>query len=281
MARDSLQVVVSLSMFHKFILLINLIFYSQIGFIYGSKEDFSILNFNLFGQDYTPPTPPLPPPSPHPPSLSCEEDLKGIGSLNTTCQLNTNLQFENDVYIGGKGNLDILPCVSISCLVPGCRISINISRDFSLGQNSSILAGTFILRAFNASLVDGSSINTTVLAGNPPAQTSGTPQGIDGAGGGHGGRGACCLTDNQKHQEDVWGGDTYGWSMLDKPWSYGSKGGTTSRETDYGGGGGGRIKMVIKGFLDVNGTVLAEGGDGGFEGGGGSGGSIKIAAHKM
>ncbi|KAF3503231.1 hypothetical protein F2Q69_00045011 [Brassica cretica] len=117
--------------------------------------------------------------------------------------------------------------------------------------------------------------------GSPPSQTSGTPQGIDGAGGGHGGRGACCLTDTRKLPEDVWGGDAYSWSTLSKPWSYGSKGGSTSREIDYGGGGGGRVKMNITQFLDVNGSLLAEGGYGGAKGGGGSGGSIFITAYKM
>ncbi|KAI3865932.1 hypothetical protein MKW92_032960 [Papaver armeniacum] len=263
--------VVSISNTYKIIILIaiiNFTFYSQVD---GSKDDFSITNFDSFVHDYAPPTPPLPPPTPLPPSLSCEGDLKGVGSLNTTCQLNTNLQFQNDVNIEGTGNLEILPGVSISCLTNGCRIYINVSREFSLGQNSLIMAGTFVLSAANANICNGSLINTVGLAGKPPPQTSGTPQGLEGAGGGHGGRGASgCL-----------GGDTYGWSALDKPWSYGSKGGTTSRETDFGGDGGGRIEIVVKGFLEVNGSILAKGGDGGHQGGGGSGGSIKILAHKM
>ncbi|KAI3904002.1 hypothetical protein MKW92_018351 [Papaver armeniacum] len=273
--------VVSISNTYKIIILIaiiNFTFYSQVD---GSKDDFSITNFDSFVHDYAPPTPPLPPPTPLPPSLSCEGDLKGVGSLNTTCQLNTNLQFQNDVNIEGTGNLEILPGVSISCLTNGCRIYINVSREFSLGQNSLIMAGTFVLSAANANICNGSLINTVGLAGKPPPQTSGTPQGLEGAGGGHGGRGASCLTDKTKIQEDVWGGDTYGWSALDKPWSYGSKGGTTSRETDFGGDGGGRIEIVVKGFLEVNGSILAKGGDGGHQGGGGSGGSIKILAHKM
>ncbi|XWS17674.1 hypothetical protein CRYUN_Cryun33cG0087900 [Craigia yunnanensis] len=56
------------------------------------------------------------------------------------------------------------------------------------------------------------------------------------------------------------------------PWSYGSKGGTTSKEVDYGGRGGGRVKMQIKELLEVNGSLLVDGGDGGSKGGGGSGG---------
>ena len=77
------------------------------------------------------------------------------------------------------------------------------------------------------------------------------------------------------------GGDAYSWSTLDEPWSYGSKGGSTSREIDYGGGGGGRVKMNVTQFLDVNGSLLAGGGYGGAKGGGGPGGSVYITAYKM
>lgn len=163
----------------------------------------------------------------------------------------------------------------------GCEISINITGNFSLGENATVLAGTFELEAYNASFGNGSAVNVTGLGGSPPAQTSGTPQGVDGAGGGHGGRGACCLTDKEKLPDDVWGGDPYSWSTLQKPWSYGSKGGTTSKEVDYGGGGGGRIRFWIRNYVEVNGGLLADGGDGGDRGGGGSGGSIFIKAAKM
>ncbi|XP_010267092.1 PREDICTED: uncharacterized protein LOC104604458 [Nelumbo nucifera] len=275
--------VVYLFVFHGFIAFISPSLLFQIGFVSALGDGFSIvdLDYDLFGHDYSPPSPPPSDPPLQPPSLSCEEDLKGIGSLNTSCQLINSLQLEEDSYIEGKGRLEIFPGVSFSCPIAGCSITINITGDFSLGENASIVAGTLILKANNASLLNGSTINTTALAGDPPAQTSGTPQGIDGAGGGHGGRGACCSTDNSKLPDDVWGGDAYSWSSLTLPWSYGSKGGTTSKEEDYGGGGGGRIKLEIVNFLDVRGTVLADGGDAGFKGGGGSGGSIYIKAHKM
>ncbi|KAH0907506.1 hypothetical protein HID58_039333 [Brassica napus] len=233
----------------------------------------------LFHQDYSPPAPP--PPPPHGPSVSCTDDLGGVGFLDTTCKIVADLNLTKDVYIAGKGNFIILPGVKFHCAIPGCSIAINVSGNFSLGAASTIVAGTFELSAGNASFAGGSAVNTTGLAGSPPSQTSGTPQGIDGAGGGHGGRGACCLTDTRKLPEDVWGGDAYSWSTLSKPWSYGSKGGSTSREIDYGGGGGGRVKMNITQFLDVNGSLLAEGGYGGAKGGGGSGGSIFIIAYKI
>ena len=98
-------------------------------------------------------------------------------------------------------------------------------------------------------------------------QTSGTPLGVDGAGGGHGGRGACCIKSDGKDPEDTWGGDAYAWSTLTKPWSHGSRGGTTSREGKFGGGGGGRVKIIARSILNVNGSISADGGDGRLKGG--------------
>ncbi|XP_014509165.1 uncharacterized protein LOC106768496 isoform X1 [Vigna radiata var. radiata] len=249
----------------------------------NSHHGFSILDSDfdaLFG-DYTPPAPPPPPPLPHPPSLTCQEGLNGTGSLATTCDLNSSLIFDGDVYIEGNGSLNILPGVNLSCPVLGCAILINVSGEFSLQSGAVMVAGTVMVVSRNASLFSGSLINVTGLAGAAPAQTSGTPSGTQGAGGGHGGRGATCVSDNTKLPDDVWGGDAYSWSTLDKPWSYGSKGGTTSKEEKYGGEGGGRIKLDAVDSIDVSGDLLANGGDGGIKGGGGSGGSIFIKAHRM
>lgn len=251
--------------------------------VFASMEDeFFILDSDLndlFHQDYSPPAPP--PPPPHPPSVSCVDDLDGIGSVDTTCQIVSDLNLTGNVYIQGKGNFYILPGVRFHCRIPGCFITVNVTGNFSLGNSSSIVTGGFELVAYNASFLNGSVVNTTGLAGDPPAQTSGTPQGTKGSGGGHGGRGASCLVDKSKLPEDVWGGDAYSWSSLQFPHSYGSKGGSTSKEFDYGGYGGGRLKMEIKEFLIVDGSLLADGGEGGTKGGGGSGGSIYIKAHRM
>ncbi|XP_025012285.2 uncharacterized protein LOC8265115 isoform X1 [Ricinus communis] len=248
-----------------------------------SHDDFSIIGSDIvsFHGDYTPPSPPPPSPPPHAPSVSCQEDLNGIGSLNTVCKLDSSLNFTDDVYIEGNGSLDVLNGVVLSCPIKGCSVLINMSKHFSLGKASGIIAGTVAVTAFNVTLISNSFINVTGLAGEPPAQTSGTPSGVQGAGGGHGGRGASCVTDNTKLPDDVWGGDAYSWSDLHKPWSYGSKGGTTSKEEDYGGDGGGRIGFDVTSSIEVGGTLLADGGDGGIKGGGGSGGSIHIKAHRM
>ncbi|XP_022729643.1 uncharacterized protein LOC111284857 isoform X2 [Durio zibethinus] len=268
----------------RFLHLFTFLFYTTIISLSSStlESDFSIIDSDsealLFHQDYSPPAPP--PPPPHAPSVSCTDDLGGIGSLDSTCKIVADLNLTRDVYIEGKGNFYILPGVRFHCPSLGCYVTLNISGNFSLGENSTIVTGTFELTAYNASFFNGSAVNTTGWAGDPPPQTSGTPQGVEGAGGGHGGRGACCLVEDGKLPEDVWGGDAYSWSSLQDPCSYGSKGGTTSKEVDYGGGGGGRVKLQIKGLLEVNGSLLADGGDGGSKGGGGSGGSIYIKAHK-
>ncbi|KAM0020816.1 hypothetical protein Hdeb2414_s0025g00671221 [Helianthus debilis subsp. tardiflorus] len=235
----------------------------------------------VFHGDYSPPSPPPPAPSPHPPSLSCEEDLGGIGSLDTTCELNSSLIFETDVYIEGEGNLRILPGVRFVCADAGCSVVINVSSEFRLGLNSVIVAGTVDVTAGSAVFDEGSVVNVTALGGDPPEYTSGSPKGVLGGGGGHGGRGACCVVDNTKLPEDVWGGDAYGWSSLDQPFDYGSKGGTTSKEVDYGGKGGGRVWVEVVDAVEIIGSIFADGGDGGLKGGGGSGGSIFVKAHKM
>ncbi|KAL0015634.1 hypothetical protein SO802_002703 [Lithocarpus litseifolius] len=251
-----------------------------------TNYEFSILGFDdhlldAFHGDYTPPSPPPPPPPPHPPSLICEDDLHGIGSLNTSCVLNSSLIFVDDVYIEGNGSLYIGPGLNLSCAVFGCSITVNMSGGFSLGSNSVILAGSVRVYSWNASLFKGSMINVSAMAGIPPAQTSGTPSGVQGAGGGHGGRGASCVLDNTKLPDDVWGGDAYSWSSLDAPSSYGSKGGTTVKEENYGGEGGGKIWIEVNTTMEASGDLFADGGDGGVKGGGGSGGSIFVKAQRM
>ncbi|XP_075101419.1 uncharacterized protein LOC107787423 [Nicotiana tabacum] len=210
-------------------------------------------------------------------SVSCE-DLEGVGSFDTTCLLNSNLYINSDLYVLGTGNLEILPQVSIYCPIEGCIISFNLSGNVKVGQDATVVAGSVIFSALSLTLGHNSSINTTSLGGAPPSQTSGTPVGYDGAGGGHGGRGASCLKTNKTNN---WGGDVYAWSSLSKPWSYGSKGGGTSREHKFGGSGGGRVYLDMKDLLYINGSIHADGGDGGSNGGGGSGGSISIHAQKL
>ncbi|PKA56333.1 hypothetical protein AXF42_Ash014836 [Apostasia shenzhenica] len=209
-------------------------------------------------------------------SVSCQ-DLKGVGSLNETCLVTSNLSFKEDVCIYGTGNLELSQDASIICDVKGCSVIFNVSGIVKIGSYAVVIAGSIIFESANLTLNYHSTISTRALGGPPPAQTSGTPIGYDGAGGGHGGRGASCLKSNKTN----WGGDVYAWSTLSEPWSYGSKGGSTSAEKLYGGDGGGRVKILVRDLVNVDGLVTADGGAGGLKGGGGSGGSILVHAVKL
>nr|XP_009388553.1 PREDICTED: uncharacterized protein LOC103975341 isoform X1 [Musa acuminata subsp. malaccensis] len=242
-------------------------------------ERFSILNYESLWHDYSPPAPPPSPPDP--PSSSCEADLGGTGDFDTLCELHTSVELSSDFFAKANGSFVLYPDVVLSCPFAGCSIVVNLTGEVRIGRNAKIVAGGVRVGAGNMSLADGAAIDTTALAGDPPPRTSGSPAGINGDGGGHGGRGASCVVKEGQTQEDSWGGDAYSWSTLTEPISYGSKGGSTSREKDYGGGGGGRVYLLVKDALEVNGSITADGGEGGSLGGGGSGGSIFINAAKM
>ncbi|KAG6496113.1 hypothetical protein ZIOFF_043961 [Zingiber officinale] len=174
-------------------------------------------------------------------------------------------------------SIEISPHVSITCLIKGCSVIFHMSGSIKISEHANIVAGSVRLVAKNLALDHHATINTTSLGGSPPSQTSGTPIGYDGAGGGHGGRGASCVKSNKTN----WGGDVYAWSTLFRPRSYGSKGGSISAENQYGGDGGGCILFNINDTLQLDGSVTAEGGQGGLKGGGGSGGSIIVHAFKL
>lgn len=234
----------------------------------------------LMWHDYSPPSPPLPPPDPASPTATCEGDLHGKGDFLTRCEVSEEVELGGDVHITGNGSLVLLSGASLTCEKYGCVISANLSGEVRLGRGVRVIAGRVTLVATNITVADTVVVNTTALAGDPPDRTSGVPTGTHGDGGGHGGRGASCFVKEGQTQEDSWGGDAYAWSDLEHPWSYGSKGGSTSVEKDYGGAGGGIVWLFAE-ELVMNGTVLADGGDSNEKGGGGSGGSIFIKAASM
>ncbi|KAK3137334.1 hypothetical protein QOZ80_5BG0450930 [Eleusine coracana subsp. coracana] len=243
----------------------------------SGADPYSILMFH----DYTPPPPPALPPPPAAPSATCAGDLRGVGDFDTRCVVPESVRLEGGgVYISGNGNLVLRPGVAVTCDRPGCVISSNLSGSILLEKGARVMAGWVSLAAASITLDDDAVIDTTALAGDPPGQTSGVPTGTYGDGGGHGGRGASCHVRKGQTLEDSWGGDFYAWAELKTPNSYGSKGGSTSAEKDYGGGGGGVVWLFAKEIV-MNGTVLADGGDGGSKGGGGSGGSIYLKAPTM
>ncbi|EES02326.1 hypothetical protein BDA96_03G040300 [Sorghum bicolor] len=234
----------------------------------------------LMWHDYSPPSPPLPPPDPASPTATCEGDLHGKGDFLTRCEVSEEVELGGDVRITGNGSLVLLSGASLTCEKYGCVISANLSGEVRLGRGVRVIAGRVTFVATNITVADTVVVNTTALAGDPPDRTSGVPTGTHGDGGGHGGRGASCFVKEGQTQEDSWGGDAYAWSDLEHPWSYGSKGGSTSVEKDYGGAGGGIVWLFAE-ELVMNGTVLADGGDSNEKGGGGSGGSIFIKAASM
>ncbi|KAJ4765970.1 ephrin type-B receptor [Rhynchospora pubera] len=250
---------------------------SSLAFPTDQEADFSILTWH----DYSPPSPPPPPPSPTPPYASCEHDLGGSGDFDTLCEVLSSKELSSHIYIQGTGSLVLLAGVSLTCPKPGCEILANLTGHIKIGANSKIVAGRVVLASTNISLLEGTVVDTTGLAGDPPPRTSGSPTGTHGDGGGFGGRGASCYVRDGQTQEDSWGGDPYDWTSLQKPDSYGSRGGSTSVEADYGGGGGGRVWIMAKEVLELEGMVMADGGGGGDKGGGGSGGSIYVVADKM
>ncbi|XBI97770.1 hypothetical protein VPH35_018089 [Triticum aestivum] len=208
---------------------------------------------------------------------TCEE-LGGAGSFDAVCVIaSSTATLSGDVCAHGTGSVEVRAGVSIACRVPGCRLVFNVSGSIAVGERAQLVAGSVGLHAANVSLGRGSAVNTTGLAGAPPPQTSGTPHSLEGAGGGHGGRGASCKVSNDTN----WGGDVYAWAFLDNPWSYGSKGGSLTADERLGGDGGGRVLLRASEILTVDGVVLAEGGVGSLRGGGGSGGSIMIKAFKL
>jgi hypothetical protein len=209
-------------------------------------------------------------------SFSCD-DLNGVGSFNTTCFIKSDTLLSSDLCIYGSGNLHLSPNTKLTCPIKGCRISVNLTGYIEIGSQALITAGSIKFNATNIFLNYKSIVNATALGGEPPSQTSGIPQCCEKAGGGHGGRGASCLKLNKTN----WGGDVYAWSTLSDPWSYGSKGGIASSKKECAGDGGGRVALWANKSLVIEGFVLAEGGEGGMEGGGGSGGSIVIHAFKL
>ncbi|RLM92507.1 uncharacterized protein C2845_PM08G03000 [Panicum miliaceum] len=242
----------------------------------AEPDPYSILTWH----DYSPPSPPPPPPAPVAPAATCARDLHGKGDFRTRCEVSSEVELGGDVYITGNGSLVLLSGASLTCKKAGCVISANLSGEVRLSRGVRVIAGRVSLVATNITVADTVVVNTTALAGDPPDRTSGVPTGTHGDGGGHGGRGASCFVKDGQTQEDSWGGDAYAWSDLEHPCSYGSKGGSTSVEKDYGGAGGGIVWLFAQDLV-MNGTVLADGGDSSEKGGGGSGGSIYIKAATM
>ena len=172
------------------------------------------------------------------------------------------------------------------------NLSIDASNDITLTATAAMTcAGALCevtLSAGNALTVSGQVTAPSIDLSGGSAEITGTLQ-SDGlghpkdagagkgakcsnkgsAGAGHGGQGAGC------DGADSVGGSTYG--SATQPTEYGSGGGSNTTYNASGGPGGGRIKVVSTGTLDLSGLLSARGqagGTGNRGAGGGSGGSI-------
>ena len=129
-----------------------------------------------------------------------------------------------------------------------------------LGQS-----GCYLVITGNATIAAGARID---LTGRGYAPQGGPGAGLGQSGGGHGGRGGL-------GSDNYAGGNAYG--SITEPVDLGSGGGN-GYSTTVGGRGGGAIRMDVGGTLDVQGSIVANGGTpwGFYWAGGGAGGSIYL-----
>jgi len=130
----------------------------------------------------------------------------------------------------------------------------------------------------NVSIPAGCSISASELgyihSQGPGQGTDGAGAGASGAGGGYGGNGG-------QSSSGAAGGTTYGDST--SPVDCGSGGGDrTLNSGNWGGAGGGSIKLVVGGNVSVDGSITANGESAKYNGGGGgSGGSIWLVCNTL
>ncbi|MFZ2777675.1 MAG: fibronectin type III domain-containing protein, partial [Candidatus Moraniibacteriota bacterium] len=150
-------------------------------------------------------------------------------------------------------------------------------------------AGQIVLTVTGDLIIDvGASINA-----DGKGYAGGTTGNGSGTGGGAGGAGGCCGVTSggagggyggAGGRTYVYsGGTTYGSATA--PIDLGSGGGALSSFSLLGGAGGGALKIVAAGEVILNGSILANGIDGGnngsYSGGGGSGGSVWLQAGNL
>ena len=131
--------------------------------------------------------------------LSCDKDLHGVGSLNTTCTVNTSVILQSGAALIGTGSLVLLPNASIACNAPDGSLALVLGSSVVMNPGSTISACTVTLNAGTLTMAQDSAILAVGLASKAPDQTSGTPTDGKGSGGGYGGRGASCTSVN-----DMW-----------------------------------------------------------------------------
>jgi hypothetical protein len=146
-------------------------------------------------------------------------------------------------------------------------------------SNSSIIVSNVssytTLNCSSATVQAGGEINDDFLGypaggGQSPGHSDGNPPNYPCGGGGHGGIGGAGSTSL------AGGGNAY--DLESSPLDPGSGGGSYSRFS-AGGAGGGALSLTVTGLLQVDGIISANGANGsGIGGGGGAGGTIKLSA---
>ncbi|MBI5392279.1 LamG domain-containing protein, partial [Candidatus Woesearchaeota archaeon] len=157
--------------------------------------------------------------------------------------------------------------------------------NITMGASGKIQPGNrswYIISSENLTMIDGSVMNFTAMGFNSSTGSGvGSNSATDGGGGaGYGGIGG-------KSSVGIIGGGTYGSAL--HPTDLGSGGGNGNTQTGnmgYGAQGGGSITINISKNFEINGSVLANGGNPANQssiaaGGGGSGGSVYVVANNI
>lgn len=194
-----------------------------------------------------------------------------------TIYIRTNYNNVAQVIVDNGGtrgtNTLVAGASSYDLTVMGGAVAVNLGfpRDVWVRSNAWLSAGqqfTSINIQRDAVFEAGGGIDLDGLAGNGPGSgsTFTTPKG----GGGHGGYGGFQLGNS---------GNAYG--SASAPTSGGSPGGNGSGSAGfgpYGGAGGGLAQLVVGRTLQLDGAISANGRDGEFNSGGGSGGGLRVQA---
>ena len=197
------------------------------------------------------------------------------GTLSDICTVSSSNTMTNSDTISGSGSL-VVASGGIITAAAGDRFTITMTGDVTI-QSGGTITGNVTINATNVNVNSGGTINVDGkgyiggLAGNG----SGTGGGYGdnavnyASGGGYGGAGGASTYYS--------GGTTYG--SITAPTDLGSGGGGSSNTGVRGGSGGGAIKIVATGTVTVDGAITATGNtptSGNVWCGGGSGGSIWI-----
>ncbi len=139
------------------------------------------------------------------------------------------------------------------------------------GVGVAIYAGNLTIEAGSKISADGQGYVGGQTAGSPGQGPGGgiwTNGDWRAAGGSYGGKGGWSINGGTP-------GNTYGYAV--QPTDLGSGGSADDHNQDWGGSGGGAIRLVVSGTLTNNGLISANGTGGGYPAGaGGSGGSIWV-----